>query len=115
LTVSYLQLILTHILLLGFASLTRALKSPLQRIGFGAAVAPGYPVAPVGGAYRNQNKPASNPVVAFGRWLSTGSGGIAGGGIFEFDKQVAKQVLPLAVIFMLKVVLSNYSFAYVFR
>jgi hypothetical protein len=39
-------------------------------------------------------------------------GGIAGGGLFEFDLQIAKLVLPCAVIFVAKVVLSNLSFAY---
>ena len=50
-------------------------------------------------------------MMRFGRWLTNGSGGIAGGGLFEFDWQVAKQVLPLAIIFCFKVVLSNFSFA----
>ncbi|KAF2203613.1 hypothetical protein GQ43DRAFT_389669 [Delitschia confertaspora ATCC 74209] len=113
LTGTYMQLITTHILLLGFSSLTRGLAGPLRRLGFGAAVAPAYPVAPTGGVYRNTNRPrSSNPVLTFGRWLSNGSGGIAGGGIFEFDKQVAKQVLPLTVVFLAKVLLSNFSFAY---
>jgi len=48
---------------------------------------------------------------SFARWLSNGSGGIAGGGLFEFDFQIAKQVLPLAVVFVVKVLLSNFSFA----
>jgi hypothetical protein len=48
---------------------------------------------------------------SIGRWLSHGSGGIAGGGLFEFDMQVAKQVLPLAVVYVVRVLLSNFSFA----
>ncbi|KAF2800145.1 hypothetical protein K505DRAFT_370448 [Melanomma pulvis-pyrius CBS 109.77] len=110
LTHTYLQLLLTHILLIGFSSLTRVLGSPLRRLGFGAAVAPAYPVAPPGGAFRGTNKQPA--VLQFGRWLANGSGGIAGGGLFEFDTQVAKQVLPLAVVFFVKVLLSNVSFAY---
>ena len=43
--------------------------------------------------------------------MTNGSGGVAGGGFFEFDYQVAKQVLPLAVVFCFKVLLSNVSFA----
>jgi hypothetical protein len=43
--------------------------------------------------------------------LSHGSGGIAGGGLFEFDVHIAKQVLPVAVVFIVKVLLSNFSFA----
>ncbi|KAF2258769.1 hypothetical protein CC78DRAFT_504068 [Lojkania enalia] len=107
---TYLQLLLTHILIVGFASLTRALGGPLRRMGFGAAIAPAYPVAPPGGAFRGSNKQPS--MLQFGRWLANGTGGIAGGGIFEFDKQVAKQVFPLAAVFVVKVLLSNFSFAY---
>jgi hypothetical protein len=95
LTGTYVQLILTHILLIGFSSLTRGLVNPLRRLGLGAAVAPAMPVAPT----------------RFLRWLSNGSGGIAGGGLFEFDYAIAKQVLPLAGVFVAKVLLSNFSFA----
>jgi hypothetical protein len=80
-------------------------------IGFGAAVAPSLPASPPGsGRYRDSGK-SRIPLIYFGRWLSTGTGGIAGGGVFEFDRQVAKQVLPLAVVYVGKVVLSNISFA----
>ncbi|KAK3210082.1 hypothetical protein GRF29_44g1616667 [Pseudopithomyces chartarum] len=85
LTGTYLQLLLTHILLIAFSTLTRGLANPLRRLGLGAAIAPAFPVAPIG---------------------------TAGGGFFEFDPQVAKQVLPLAVVFCFKVLLSNVSFAY---
>ena len=95
LTATYLQLLLTHILLVGFASLTRGLAGPLRRLGFGAAVAPAYPTAPVGGAFRGAPKRPS--IAQFGRWLTNGSGGIAGGGLFEFDRKLVKQVLPLSV------------------
>ena len=105
------QLILTHILLIGFSSLTRGLGSPLRRLGLGAAVAPAIPGAPQGGAYRNVN--TKSGVARVLRWLSNGSGGIAGGGLFEFDYSTAKQVLPLAVVFVVRVLLSNFSFAYV--
>ncbi len=105
------QLILTHILLVGFSSLTRGIGGTLRRLGLGAAVAPAIPVAPQGGAFRSVNKKSA--VVQFLRWLANGSGGIAGGGLFEFDYNVAKQVLPLAVVFVVKVLLSNFSFAYV--
>jgi hypothetical protein len=43
--------------------------------------------------------------------LRNGSGGIAGGGLFEFDRKTARQVLPLALVYVGKVVLSNLSFA----
>ena len=111
LTGTYVQLVLTHILLIGFSSLTRALDRPLRWLGLGPAVAPSFPVAPQGGAYRGGNK--KHILRSIGRWLSHGSGGIAGGGLFEFDWQVAKQVLPLTVVFIVKVLLSNFSFAWV--
>ncbi|KAJ4381578.1 hypothetical protein N0V86_002942 [Didymella sp. IMI 355093] len=110
LTGTYVQLILTHVLLVGFSSLTRGLGSPLRRLGLGAAVAPAIPVAPQGGAFRNVSTKSGS--AKFLRWLSNGSGGIAGGGLFEFDYSIAKQVLPLAVVFVVKVLLSNFSFAY---
>ncbi|RMZ67689.1 integral membrane [Pyrenophora seminiperda CCB06] len=106
---SYLQLIITHILLILVSSLLRFSSNPLHFIGFGAAVPPSHPAAPQGGAFRGSRKPG---ISAFARWLSNGSGGIAGGGLFEFDWQVAKQVLPLAIVFVVKVLLSNFSFAY---
>lgn len=110
LTGTYLQLILTHILLIGFSSLTRGLGGILRKLGLGAAVAPAYPVAPPGGSFRAPNKQQST-IARFAQWLTNGSGGIAGGGLFEFDLQIAKQVLPLAIVFCSKVVLSNFSFA----
>lgn len=67
-------------------------------------------MAPPGGAFRAPAKQYSLPM-KFARWMTNGSGGIAGGGLFEFDLKVAKQVLPLALVFCLKVVLSNFSFA----
>jgi hypothetical protein len=108
LTQSYGQLIITHILLILVSSLLRFSSKPLHFVGFGAAVPPSQPAAPQGGAYRGSRK---RGISAFARWLSNGSGGIAGGGLFEFDWQIAKQVFPLAVIFVVKVLLSNFSFA----
>ncbi|KAF2036516.1 hypothetical protein EK21DRAFT_83478 [Setomelanomma holmii] len=110
LTGTYIQLILTHIMLIGFSTFTRALDRPFRWLGLGPAVAPSFPVAPQGGAYRGGNK--KHILRSIGRWLSHGSGGIAGGGLFEFDVVVAKQVLPLAAVFVVKVILSNFSFAY---
>lgn len=111
LTGTYVQLLLTHILLLAFSSLTRGLANPLRKLGLAAAIAPAFPVAPTGtGGFRNASKPRSTlPRIV--KWMTNGSGGVAGGGFFEFDYQVAKQVLPLAVVFCFKVLLSNVSFA----
>jgi hypothetical protein len=107
---TYIQLILTHILLIGFSSLTRGLDRPFRQLGLGPAVAPAFPIAPQGGAYRGGNK--KHILRSIGLWLSHGSGGIAGGGLFEFDTQIAKQVLPLSIVFVVKILLSNFSFAY---
>lgn len=108
LTETYLQLLITHVLLIFISSLLRFLSNPLRFIGFGAAIPPSQPAAPQGGAFRGSRKPG---ISAFATWLSNGSGGIAGGGLFEFDWQIAKQVLPLAVVYGVKVLLSNFSFA----
>ncbi|KAL5113671.1 hypothetical protein ACEQ8H_008458 [Pleosporales sp. CAS-2024a] len=110
LTGSYIQLIITHLLLIGFSTLTRALDRPLRWLGLGPAVAPSFPVARHGGAYRGGNK--NHILLSIGRWLAHGSGGIAGGGLFEFDMHTARQVLPLSLVFIAKVLLSNFSFAY---
>lgn len=108
---TYIQLIITHILLIAVSTLTRALDRPFRWLGLGPAVAPSFPVSPHGGAgvYRGGNK--KHILRSIGQWLSHGSGGIAGGGLFEFDMQIAKQVLPLAVVYVVKVLLSNFSFA----
>ncbi|KAH9864403.1 hypothetical protein J1614_010337 [Plenodomus biglobosus] len=109
LTETYIQLLITHLLLILVSSLIRFLSNPLRFIGFAAAIPPSQPAAPQGGAFRGSRKPG---IHAFARWLSNGSGGIAGGGLFEFDWHIAKQVLPLAVVYAVKVLLSNFSFAY---
>jgi hypothetical protein len=109
LAATYMQLVITHILLIGVSTLTRALDRPFRWMGLGPAVAPSFPASPQGGAYRGGNK--KHILRSIGRWLSHGSGGIAGGGLFEFDVQIAKQVLPLAIVYVVKVLLSNFSFA----
>ena len=109
LTWTYLQLILTHGLLIWFSSLLRFLGSFMRKIGFGAAVPPSYPAAPTGGAFRGSSKRPS--IVNFGKWILSGQGGIAGGGLFEFESKTVLQVLPVAVVFVVKVLLSNFSFA----
>jgi len=109
LTETYLQLLITHLLLILVSSLIRFMSNPLQFIGFAAAIPPSQPAAPQGGAYRGSRRPGLS---AFATWLSNGSGGIAGGGLLEFDWQIAKQALPLAVVYAVKVLLSNFSFAY---
>lgn len=107
---TYMQLVITHLLLIFVSTLTRILDFPFRWLGLGGVVAPAFPVNQ-GAVYRGGSQ---NQVLrSAARWLSHGSGGIAGGGLFEFDKQIAKQVLPLAIVYVLRVLLSNFSFAYV--
>jgi len=107
LTATLLQLVITHVLLLGLASLTRALAQPLRNLGLGAVIAPAYPTSPSTSDHAGRGKAK----LAVFRWLRAGSGGIAGGGIFEFERTAAYSAFPLAVVYLGKVLLSNISFA----
>ncbi|THW13184.1 hypothetical protein D6D25_07334 [Aureobasidium pullulans] len=113
LTLTLLQLCITHLFLLGFAALTRGLAGPLRIIGLGAIVAPSQ-------AYNKGNRPTrytgglrtKSVFTNVSNWFVHGSGGIAGGGLFEFQRNTAKHVFPVAIVFLAKTVLSNISFAY---
>jgi hypothetical protein len=113
LTLTLLQLCITHVFLLGFAALTRGLAGPLRIIGLGAIVAPSQ-------AYNRGNRPTrytgglktKSVFTNISHWFLHGSGGIAGGGLFEYQRNTAKHVFPIAVVFLGKTVLSNISFAY---
>ncbi|KAF2830089.1 hypothetical protein CC86DRAFT_367963 [Ophiobolus disseminans] len=102
---TYVQLLLTHFILATWSAITRWLASPLKGMGFGAAVAPHGSLT---GALRGLRGKRSS----FMTCLFDALAGIAGGGILGFEFRVAKQVFPLAVVFVAKVLLSNYSFAY---
>jgi hypothetical protein len=103
------QFIITHLLLLGSAVLTRSLAGPLKNLGLSAAVAPAGTgaIGQIAQGYKTVGK------LTLWRWLRESSGGIAGGGLFELEGRVARQVLPLAVTYVAKVILSNLSFTYV--
>ncbi|GAB7349254.1 hypothetical protein MBLNU459_g8409t2 [Dothideomycetes sp. NU459] len=94
-TMTFLQLAITHVLLLALASLTRRLTRFLSNIGLGAIVAPSQ-------AHAKGNRPTS---------LTYSSGGIAGGGLLEFQRATAMHLLPVALVFTAKVTLSNISCA----
>ena len=113
LILTLLQLCITHVFLLGFAALTRGLAGPLRSIGLGAIVAPSQ-------AYNKGNRPTrytgglktKSIFTNISHWFLHSSGGIAGGGLFEYQRDTAKHVFPVAVVFLGKTVLSNISFAY---
>ncbi len=110
LTVTFIQLLLTHLTLYALAALTRWCSRPLKRWGLSAVTAPAWPLQSSGAPSRSADK--SN--ASLSRYLKSivaGQGGIAGGGLLEFDLQTALQILPLAVIFSAKLLLSNLSFA----
>lgn len=91
----------SHFFLLVSASLTRALAQPFRKLGLSSLVAPSHPPASRSGVKGRSRL----------SWLSTG--GVAGGGFFEFERGTAWIVLPLAVVYVGKVVLSNISYALV--
>jgi hypothetical protein len=103
---TYVQLVLTHVTLATWSSITPWLAKPIRGFGFGAADAPCGPVA--GSPWSRREK--KSKLVVF---LFDGLAGVAGGGLFEFDLRPVKQVFPLAAVFVGKVLLSNCSFAYV--
>ncbi|KAG8629149.1 hypothetical protein KVT40_003014 [Elsinoe batatas] len=113
LTMTLLQLAICHIFILGFASLTRGLSSFFNLLGLGAVVAPSRAYSRGDRAARYKGGQRHRSVMRnIGDWLTHGSGGIAGGGLFEFEGRTVRHVLPVAVVFSLKVVLSNLSYAY---
>ncbi|KAL1306082.1 hypothetical protein AAFC00_004202 [Neodothiora populina] len=113
LTMTLIQLSITHLLLLALASLTRGLQAPLNKVGLGCIVAPpqAYSKGTRGTRYRggSRHKSAWTNIV---RWFTHGSGGISGGGLFEWQTQAVRHVLPVAIIFTFRIILSNISYAY---
>jgi hypothetical protein len=111
LTTTYIEMLLTHCWVLLSAYITRWVNPWLTNAGLSGMVAPSRPLqSNQSPGFRGQGKKGLLGTVSY--WMSNCSGGIAGGGLFEFDWPVVKQVLPLAVIYILKLILSNLSFAY---
>ncbi|KAF1813414.1 hypothetical protein P152DRAFT_457772 [Eremomyces bilateralis CBS 781.70] len=111
LTATWIQLVIAHVFFLLAAGLTRLVGKWLVKAGLGAAVAPSRSPSKRPGALQLE---ANRPLwvrILFYPFLHR-FGGIAGGGIFEFDLQIARQCLLLAVVFIGKIILSNISFAY---
>ena len=110
LTTALIQMLITHGCLLLSAYITRWVSPCLNSAGLSGGVAPSRPwQTPPAVKFGGKNAGFWDHV---SRWTAYKTGGIAGGGLFEFDLQIAKLVLPCAVIFVAKVVLSNLSFAY---
>jgi hypothetical protein len=91
--------------------LTRLLSTPLTYAGLSGMIAPSHPLPPSNRqGFRGQDKRGFSGFVS--RLTSQGSGGIAGGGLFEFDPKVARRALSLAIVYAMEVLLSNISFTY---
>ncbi|KAI9054266.1 hypothetical protein LZ554_001434 [Drepanopeziza brunnea f. sp. 'monogermtubi'] len=112
LTTTLIEMLMTHCWVLLSAYITRWVSPWLTTAGLSGGIAPSRPLpSPSSPGFRGLGK---NPgfLASVGRWASYHTGGIAGGGLFEFDLPVVKTVLPCAIIFVAKVSLSNLSFAY---
>jgi hypothetical protein len=106
-----LELLFAHFILWGSASLTRLLSTPLTRAGLSGMIAPSRPLPSSNKqGFRGQDTRRFLGFVS--RLTSQGSGGIAGGGLFEFDPKVARRASSLAIVYAMEVLLSNISFTY---
>ncbi|TVY62800.1 GDP-fucose transporter [Lachnellula suecica] len=112
LTTTLIEMCMTHLWVLLSAYITRWVSPWLTSAGVSSMIAPSRPLQSSSpGGFRGQQKPVGL-LGSITRWTSSFSGGIAGGGLFEFDLAVVKQVLPVAIIFVAKVCLSNLSFTW---
>jgi hypothetical protein len=107
LTTTLFELIISHFFVLLSAYITRWVGPWLTNAGVAGMIAPsGDLPSSSSPGFRGRRSGASR------KWARSRFSGIAGGGFFEFEWQVAKHVLPAAIIFVAKVMLSNLSFAY---
>ena len=108
LTTTLFEMIITHFFVLLSAYITRWVGPWLTNAGVAGMIAPsGALLSSISPGFRGRELGTRR------KWpLQTKFSGIAGGGFFEFEWSVAKQVLPAAIIFVAKVTLSNLSFAY---
>ncbi|PBP20216.1 hypothetical protein BUE80_DR009077, partial [Diplocarpon rosae] len=101
LATTLIEMLMTHCWILLSAYITRWAGPWLATAGLSGGIAPSRPLhspsppGPRGG--KNHGFSA-----AVSRWASCRASGIAGGGIFEFDLQVVRTVLPCAIIFVAK-------------
>lgn len=111
LTTTLIEMLFTHCWILLSAYITRWVSPWLTSAGVSSMISPSRPLPTSSPGFRGQQKNLGF-FGSIARWTSGFSGGIAGGGLFEFDLPVVKQCLPVAIIFVAKVSLSNLSFAY---
>ena len=83
------------------------LARPLHRAGLEALIAPALPLASGPSGFRGPVRSRTWLL----RWLRGGAGGVAGGGVLEFDLGVAKHTGLVALVYLAKVLLSNISYA----
>jgi hypothetical protein len=110
LAATWIQLFFAHLFCLMFAGLSRWMAQPLRKVGLSALVSPSFSTNSQVSGPRMLGFSSLNPL-QFGRAIFLPLGGIAGGGVLEFNKKTAIIVLPLAITFVGKVLLSNISFA----
>lgn len=112
-TATFFELCLTHVLLIAAANLTRLFSKYIAGAGLSGMIAPAYPLqkSSLNSMYRGSGKKSGILRLVL-RLTMYGSGGIAGGGLFEFDLKTARQVFVMASVYVLKVILSNLSFAW---
>jgi hypothetical protein len=100
-TTTFLELLFTQLFLWLSASLTRSFSRSLHALGLG------YLVAPASKPLKGKRRATSGGLREFAYGLHQ----TTSGGVFEFRWQEIKIILPLAVVYSLKITLSNLSFA----
>lgn len=112
LTATLIELIGCHLLLWAFASFTRLTSNCLTNAGLAAVIAPSYALPkPPPTTYTNRASSRLLPRILSKVLRKTGSG-IAGGGLLEFDRAVVRKTALVSLTYVLKVHLSNTSYAY---
>ncbi|TGZ79544.1 hypothetical protein EX30DRAFT_365092 [Ascodesmis nigricans] len=101
-TTIFLELLFTQFFLVLSASLTRSFARSLHSFGLGCIVAPNAKPG------KGKRRAGSSGLRDFATQVVRGTSG----GVFEVKWAEAKPILPLAVIYSLKIMLTNISFGY---
>ena len=108
-TTTFMQLFGCHLFLCALSSFTRLASPILTDAGLGVCIAPSHSAhepPPTSSKYRRPKY-----VPRFLHRYTRLSTGIAGAGIFEFDRAVVKAIYPLAAVYALTLLLSNIAYA----